>query len=44
MVILYVLYNVTGIIYAITALGVGAGYIGGGQLLTLYVDFNTVDE
>ncbi|XP_053378274.1 solute carrier organic anion transporter family member 4A1-like [Mercenaria mercenaria] len=33
-----------GIIYAITALGVGGGYIGGGQFLTLYVDFNTVDN
>ena len=33
-----------GIIYAITALGVGGGYISGGQFLTLYVDFNIVDK
>ena len=35
---------IAGIIYALTALGVGGGYIGGGQFLSIYVDFNTVDR
>ncbi|KAJ8308424.1 hypothetical protein KUTeg_013298 [Tegillarca granosa] len=32
-----------GLIYAITALGVAAGFIGGGQLLNIWVDFDKVD-
>ncbi|CAC5400498.1 SLCO4A [Mytilus coruscus] len=32
-----------GLIYALTALGVAAGYMGGGQFLSLWVDFERVD-
>ncbi|XP_033734178.1 solute carrier organic anion transporter family member 4A1-like isoform X2 [Pecten maximus] len=33
-----------GLIYAITALGVAAGFIGGGQFLNLWIDFDRVDK
>ncbi|XP_069117272.1 solute carrier organic anion transporter family member 4A1-like isoform X2 [Argopecten irradians] len=33
-----------GLIYAITALGVAAGFIGGGQFLNLWIDFDRVDQ
>ncbi|XP_021361731.1 solute carrier organic anion transporter family member 4A1-like [Mizuhopecten yessoensis] len=33
-----------GMIYAVTALGVAAGFIGGGQFLNLWIDFNRVDK
>ncbi|XP_060063073.1 solute carrier organic anion transporter family member 4A1-like [Ylistrum balloti] len=33
-----------GLIYAITALGVAAGFIGGGQFLNLWIDFNRVEK
>lgn len=36
-------YINTGLIYALTALGVAAGYMGGGQFLSLWVDFERID-
>lgn len=36
-------YIITGLIYALTALGVAAGYMGGGQFLSLWVDFERID-
>lgn len=34
---------VTGIYFAVGAIGAAIGYVSGGQSLTLYVDFNRVD-
>lgn len=33
----------SGLIYCLASLGVAAGYMGGGQFLSLYVDIGAVD-
>ena len=37
------LFLFAGLIYAITALGVAAGYMGGGLFLNLWVDIDKAD-